>query len=275
MILVCMLQIALTGCGKTERNLDINNETMQQTEASNVKQETHFELNPEVLKYINPDDAYIDLLDDLYIAAESMFRGQSFDDRVYAAAVALSDKETKAISERMEKDEEVRKWYIESNVFDKTFGLFEIGILGYEEVAGDISGKEAFCKMLRSADSVLSFYYADYQPTFLLPQYEVERILSDYDANEIAADSKYKGKLICVNGYVKEITKDVFDKYYISIGEQKAYGDEVRCYFDASYADRIATISKGKYVSLIICIDGKDILDVNATLWEIPEETAE
>lgn len=274
-ILVYVLLVAFVGCSKSGSNMETNSVTTQPTETSDAKRETHFKLNPEVQKYINPDDTYINLLDDLYVAAESAFRERSFDDRIYDAAIALSDKETKTISERTKTDEEFKKWYFEANVFDKTFGISKIVIAGYEKSLGELSEKEAFCKMLHAADSVLDFYYADYQPVFALQEYVASKITADYDSNELAADSKYKGKMIRVNGYVKEITKDVFDNYYISIGENNPYSDEVRCYFDDSYANRIATMSKGEYVSLTICIDEKDILDVNATLWEISEETAE
>ena len=230
---VCALILCLSACGSTAQEND--NQIQSTTETSEISRQAHFQINAEVQQFIQPDNDYVKLIDDLYVAATSSFQELSFDDSIYDAAVTLSEKVNESFTDLLsENNEEFKKWYI-SYACSGTFGLSEIIIAGYEEAVGAISEKTAFCKMVQSVDSVLNFYYKDYQPIFELPTYTASEILTDYDNNEIAANNTYNGKLICVKGYIKEITKDVFDHYYISIGDGSKYGDELRCYFDNTH----------------------------------------
>jgi hypothetical protein len=52
----------------------------------------------------------------------------------------------------------------------------------------------------------------------------VEQILADYEANELAADTKYEGKTIQVTGTIDKIDKEVFgDDYVLMISDGSEY----------------------------------------------------
>lgn len=60
-------------------------------------------------------------------------------------------------------------------------------------------------------------------------------LYKEYNNNEIAADDKYKGKIIQVRGTIRDIGKDIMDDAYISLIGDDFFGD-VQCFFpDKSY----------------------------------------
>ncbi len=76
-----------------------------------------------------------------------------------------------------------------------------------------------------------------------------QQLYSDYDANEIAADQKYKGKLLKVTGVINSIGTDILGDPYIVLtggGEYEVWG--VQCTFPntKSWKDKIATMEKGE-----------------------------
>jgi hypothetical protein len=81
----------------------------------------------------------------------------------------------------------------------------------------------------------------------ITPVIEVDapQMYIDYKTNEIAADAKYKSKLIRVTGIVVVIDSSP----YISLaaGPASIYGlDVVRCNFDSKYKTDLAQLSKGQ-----------------------------
>lgn len=270
------LAITLLFVGCSQQPTNNPSDSQQPSAAQSFTRKNDFPLNYEVQKYINPDDEYIALIDALYVAATDSFENLRFDESVYDAAVALSEKQNAVFTTLLENnDDDFRQWYL-TCAFDGTFGLNEIIVAGYENAIGAISNEAALIKELRAADRVLSFYYySDYSPIFLLPEYSSADIIEDFSTNELAADNAYSNRLVTVNGYVQDITKDVFDQYYVSLGGYSKYGDELRCYFDESFEEAIISLSKGDRVSFIVCINGKDTFDINATLWDIPSPKIE
>ena len=81
-------------------------------------------------------------------------------------------------------------------------------------------------------------------------------ICSEYESNEVAADSKYKGKVIIVTGVIQDIGKDILDKAYIVVGGQ-GFLDGVQCTFAESQNSVIAQLSKGKSVKVKGKVNGK------------------
>ena len=80
------------------------------------------------------------------------------------------------------------------------------------------------------------------------------QLLDEYDANEVAAQSKYGNKLIAVSGYVDSVNINDFtgEPYVLLVGSP---GDwalcAVRCTFPISAQATLATLSKGDYVTII------------------------
>ena len=59
---------------------------------------------------------------------------------------------------------------------------------------------------------------ADSKPSVKI---SASRLYKEYDANEIAADQKYKGKIIEVTGVIRDIGNDIMNNAYVTLA-----GDE-------------------------------------------------
>lgn len=83
------------------------------------------------------------------------------------------------------------------------------------------------------------------RPPLLSPK----RLLADYEKNEVAADARYKGKVIALPGVVEEIRKSAFDSIFVDV----ATGDRFRkvsCNFSKSAEAQVAELEKGQLVQL-------------------------
>ncbi len=77
------------------------------------------------------------------------------------------------------------------------------------------------------------------------------QLYSEYKANEIAADQKYKGKMLKVTGVVSSIGKDIFGSPYVVLtggGEYEVWG--VQCTFSSTYEPQLAKLTKGQQVTV-------------------------
>ena len=74
-----------------------------------------------------------------------------------------------------------------------------------------------------------------------------------YSNNEIAADEKYKGKIIQVSGIIRDIGKDLMDDAYITLIGDDFFGD-IQCFFP-NKSDLIY-LKKGQRVSVVGYCDG-------------------
>jgi len=93
-----------------------------------------------------------------------------------------------------------------------------------------------------------------------LPSLKVtaEQIFSDYTANEVAADAKYKGKVVEVSGIVGTIGKDIVNSPYVTLKAGGEYSiTNVQCMFTKNDEAVLATVVKGKTLSLIGKVSGK------------------
>ena len=75
------------------------------------------------------------------------------------------------------------------------------------------------------------------------------QLYEEYESNEVAADAKYKGKIVIVSGKIQDIGKDITDEPYIVIGGE-GFLDGVRCSFAKSQEPSIASLSKGQNVKV-------------------------
>ena len=74
------------------------------------------------------------------------------------------------------------------------------------------------------------------------------KLYKEYNENEIAADEKYKGKIIEVTGVIRDIGNDIMDNAYITLVGNEYFGD-IQCYFNEKSV--VAKLSKGKRVTVI------------------------
>lgn len=83
------------------------------------------------------------------------------------------------------------------------------------------------------------------------------KLFRDYDANEVAADEKYKGKTLAVTGIIGGIGNDVFNDPYISLNIDIL--QDVNCYFDEDNKSVISKLRKGQKVTIIGVCKGKSL----------------
>jgi hypothetical protein len=82
-------------------------------------------------------------------------------------------------------------------------------------------------------------------------------LIAAYESNEVAADMKYKGKVLQVSGKVGDIKKDILDNIYVTLGTGKQFElRQVQAFFDDADAGRAATLSKGQRITVIGQCDG-------------------
>ena len=87
------------------------------------------------------------------------------------------------------------------------------------------------------------------------PYLSADTICNEYESNEVAADEKYKGKIIRISGTIQNIGKDIVNKKpYIIIGGSGVL-DGVKCFF--SEPSPVARLSKGQLVNVEGTVLGK------------------
>lgn len=82
------------------------------------------------------------------------------------------------------------------------------------------------------------------------------QLMRDYEANEIAADAKYKNKLVNVSGTIANIGKDILDTPYVSLdADSLVFG--IQCMFAKSDQESLVSLSNGVRVTLQGRVSGK------------------
>lgn len=77
------------------------------------------------------------------------------------------------------------------------------------------------------------------------------QLSADYKANEVAADAKYKGKLVEIIGTVEDIGKDVLDNAYVTfaLGQYEII-NKVQCFFEKADESQLLELQQGERVTL-------------------------
>ena len=90
------------------------------------------------------------------------------------------------------------------------------------------------------------------------PDIEVsaQQLYADYEANGVAADQRYKGKVLRVTGYVNNIDRDIMDKIYVTLKGDQYIGD-IQCFFAEGHANTAAQLQKGQQITVKGKCDGK------------------
>lgn len=89
-----------------------------------------------------------------------------------------------------------------------------------------------------------------------------------YDSNKVAADAKYKDKVVVVSGEIKDIGKDITDTAYLVIGGS-GFLDGVQCMFPEGQEPEIGGLGKGAFISAKGKVSGQvmgNVLIRNCTL---------
>ncbi len=77
-----------------------------------------------------------------------------------------------------------------------------------------------------------------------------EDLFREYEANKVAADERYKGKILIVQGVVKDIDKDLSDEIYVELIGAEYSPDNVRCCFFNTHKYEVGQLIKGQKVMI-------------------------
>lgn len=85
----------------------------------------------------------------------------------------------------------------------------------------------------------------------------VNDLLSEYKANEIRADGRFKGEWVRVSGVVDSVKKDITDSMYVTVGTGQRFEiPQVQCFLTKSQEAHAASIDKGAKVTLTGKVSG-------------------
>ena len=85
-------------------------------------------------------------------------------------------------------------------------------------------------------------------------------LIAAYEANEVAADEKFSGKLIEVTGVIDSISKDIMGDPYVTLGSGKDFA-HVQAMFPADAAKQLAGLRKGQTLT-VQCTCGGKVMNV-------------
>ena len=100
-----------------------------------------------------------------------------------------------------------------------------------------------------------------------MPDYEavgIAALLRAYDNNEIAADRRYKDRLIVTRGYVTSVDKGPLGGLYLTLGgtAEQFQSPDVRCSLAQSEEAEAAEIDKGSQRTISGRVDGLTLMSV-------------
>lgn len=74
-------------------------------------------------------------------------------------------------------------------------------------------------------------------------------LMHDYETNEVAADLKYRGKVVLIDGIVRKTGKDITDTIYVAYEVENPI-TTVQCFFTNKFARKIAALRPGQEVKI-------------------------
>ena len=84
-----------------------------------------------------------------------------------------------------------------------------------------------------------------------------DQLFAEYDANDIAADKKYKGRILEVSGSVSDISRDILDNIYVTLKSGQFEVFSIQCFFADSFEDKAAELRPDQYLTIRGRCDGK------------------
>lgn len=146
---------------------------------------------------------------------------------------------------------DLRNWFVRHKIITGILILIVIGIIG--SASGDESQKaDTASNAGTKADTNQN--EKPVEPVKLAPQVTITsaNLSKEYSENEVAADSKYKGKLIEISGKITSIDNGITDnEIIIKLSDGKYDISGAMCYMKASEHEKVLTFKKGQQVTLI------------------------
>lgn len=87
---------------------------------------------------------------------------------------------------------------------------------------------------------------------------DAEQLWADYDANEVAADNTYKGKLLQVTGTIASIDKDFMGDMIVNLKSRNQFSHTMAT-LQSSEASKAASLAKGARITVLCKGRGRTI----------------
>lgn len=85
----------------------------------------------------------------------------------------------------------------------------------------------------------------------------LEKLLFDYQQNEVAADNRYQGRVVRVIGVVDRVKKDIGDNLYVILGTGGRYQrPSLQAFFSSSMSLELGALRKGDQVTVLCRVTG-------------------
>ncbi|HMR83963.1 MAG TPA: hypothetical protein PKE30_12565 [Niabella sp.] len=134
------------------------------------------------------------------------------------------------------------------------------GVLLALFIIGSIPGDDKNKPAASTASTPAEISEPTEQPQIPVIEVTAKQLVADYNANEVSADNKYKGKQLKITGVVESINKDFTNDIYLIIKGGDELFSDVHAYFDD--AEAAAKISKGQKITFTGVGSGFTIKDV-------------
>ena len=125
-------------------------------------------------------------------------------------------------------------------------------------LVGVFAGKKPASEAASAAQPVADAAPAPVAPAPVAVAVTAGALYDAYDSNEVAADQKYKGKLLAISGTVQSIDKDVLDNIIVTLKTKNEFM-AVRAYLNKEHEPLAASLGKGQKISWTCTGDGKMI----------------
>ncbi len=80
---------------------------------------------------------------------------------------------------------------------------------------------------------------------------EIGSFIKEFDENQLAAEKKYKNKIVKFTGFIDNISEDILGDTYLSINptnDEYYFDTSIQCYFKSS--DSVLSLKNGQQVNL-------------------------
>ena len=95
-------------------------------------------------------------------------------------------------------------------------------------------------------------------PSATVIQVTAPDLIAAYEANEIAADLKYKGKILDIIGTIDDLGEDMLGTKCLTLSDGSDFSiTDVKCFFSDKHVSQLANLQKGQRITVRDKGDGK------------------
>lgn len=149
---------------------------------------------------------------------------------------------------------DLRNWFVKHPIITIILVLFLLSMF-YGIVSPNKEGQSSPVRSAEEATPVRTI--ENIKPAI---RTTARKLCGDYEANAIAADEKYKDKILSVSGVVTDMNHGAMGELYLILSgdpDNEFSITNIQCYFSEDYAKRIARIQKGQIVTVKGKCEGK------------------